>query len=516
MSAVGRSGRSAAAPRGAVGARRRTIGGLSAACSRRECGLHAGIAALSLAVTFTAFWSVRGGVEERAAAHFERESSRTVRALTNLMAHHEDALRAGIAAPAVLVQDARDTPGVPFLAPHRGGERAPAGTDAPDGLAHSPLAFADLVSDALPRSERDVDLRLADGDTVIHDELGGNAAARCAPARTVELSMHGRTWRLDMVPANRLVGARSYLQPVLVLLGGLVIDAMIIGLSFSIVRTRRALEHSAEIGAELADRSRELEASNEELERFACTVGHDLKTPLRGIGDLAWYLEEDLEPLLAAGETHPDVPRHLERIGLQTRRMTALIDGILDYSGIGAGDATLEAVDTGALLAKLAELHATHPGQLVVDGPAPVLETSPTRLAQVLGNLVSNAFACHPSPPGALVRVSFEPRGAVWRIRVSDDGPGIDPKYHERIFEMFQTLQPKNATNGTGVGLAIVRRTVEHVGGHVRVESAVGEGATFVVDWPARASTRAHPARVRTPRGPVASDPVLPELPKAA
>ena len=402
----------------------------------------------------------------------------------------ETALRSGrprVTAPIDLVQDAGPAPGFLFYTPYRGPLRWPGEPDAFDGLVYAPFVVHELVEGALDGAAPDVELRIVDAGTTIHDGFERGAAEPGGLAKTVTLPMHGREWELALRATDRFSPPGTQLRPAHVLVAGLVIDAMILGLFFAIARAQRELRRSAAMGAELATRTQELEQSNRELERFACVVSHDLKTPLRGIGDLVWYLEEDLEPLVAAGTTHPDVPRHLERIGVQTRRMDALIDGILDYSGIGQGaEERLEAVDVAELLDELAEVHATHPGQIVVTGPVPTLETSRTRLEQVLGNLVGNAFKYHHEPGGARVELSFERRGESWRIRVADDGPGIDPRYHERIFEIFQTLRPKDAIDSTGVGLAIVRRTAEHVGGAVRVESVPGEGATFVVDWPAR------------------------------
>ena len=400
----------------------------------------------------------------------------------------EAALRSGqprVTAPVDLVQDAGPAPGFLFYTPYRGALRWPGEPDAFDGLVYAPFVVHELVEGALDGAAPDVELRIVDAGMTIHDGFG--PAGSDELFRSVTLPMRGREWRLDMRALERFEPPEAQLRPGHVLGAGLLIDAMVLGLFFAIARAQRELRRSAEMGMELAARTRELEESNRELERFACVVSHDLKTPLRGIGDLVWYLEEDLEPLVAAGTTHPDVPRHLERIGVQTRRMDALIDGILDYSGIGQGEEErLEAVDVAELIDELAEVHATHPGQIVVAGPVPTLETSRTRLEQVLGNLVGNAFKYHHEPGGARVELSFERRGESWRMRVADDGPGIDPRYHERIFEIFQTLRPKDAVDSTGVGLAIVRRTAEHVGGAVRVESVPGEGATFVVDWPAR------------------------------
>ena len=233
----------------------------------------------------------------------------------------------------------------------------------------------------------------------------------------------------------------------------------------------------------------ELEAEREallDLERFACVVSHDLKAPLLRTGFLLGYLEEDIEPaLVGAPDAAAEVAGHLCRVRAQLERMNALIEGVLEYSTVGTGARSVESVDTRAAFDEIADGLQIRPDQLVLDASMPTLDTCRTPFVQVMGNIVGNAFKYHPEPARAVVTVRVTRLGERWRFSVADNGSGIDPRFHERIFEMFHRLEPAaRVASSSGVGLSIVRRTVESLGGAVRVDSAPGRGATFRVDWP--------------------------------
>jgi signal transduction histidine kinase len=243
------------------------------------------------------------------------------------------------------------------------------------------------------------------------------------------------------------------------------------------VRARREVEQKAE---ELARLARALEASNGELDQFAYVASHDLKAPLRGIANLSQWIEDDLADRFTE-ESH----EHMRLLRGRVHRMEALIDGILQYSRAGRTHDQPERVDTAALVDDVVDLLAPPQGvQVVVHPGMPVLVTERLPLQQVLLNLVGNAVKY--GGPGARVDVSARAEGGVWEFTVRDDGPGIAPEYHERIFAIFQTLQARDKVEGTGIGLSIVKKLVESRGGRVRVESAAGRGAAFHFQWPAQ------------------------------
>ena len=256
--------------------------------------------------------------------------------------------------------------------------------------------------------------------------------------------------------------------------------AVIVAATGCLVRARRAAGRAAALETELA-RER---ARRADLERFACTVSHDLRTPLARLGFLLTGLEDDLETGPEADVGLPDATRQLDRMRVQLRRMEALIEGVLEYSAAGADAARTEPIDTRAVLEEIGETLELGPGQLVLVDAMPVIETCRTPFVQVMSNLVGNARKYHPEPAEAVVRVRVARLGDRWRFSVSDNGAGIDPRFHERIFGMFGRGEPGRGVESTGVGLSIVRRCVESVGGEVRVESVPGRGAVFRVDWP--------------------------------
>jgi PAS domain S-box-containing protein len=222
-----------------------------------------------------------------------------------------------------------------------------------------------------------------------------------------------------------------------------------------------------------------LEAANEELKNFAYVVSHDLKAPLRGIGSLADWLHSDY-----AGKLDDQGREYLALMKSRVSRMDALIDGILEYSRVGRVKETRAAVDLNALVADVIHLLAPPAGvTIAVDGPLPTVVGERTRVQQVFQNLISNAIK-HLDKPEGRIRIACTDAGDAWQLSVADNGPGIEPRHHERIFQLFQVLTPRDRKESTGVGLALVKKIVELYGGRVWVESQPGKGSTFFFTLP--------------------------------
>jgi signal transduction histidine kinase len=232
-------------------------------------------------------------------------------------------------------------------------------------------------------------------------------------------------------------------------------------------------------------KSSRLERSNAELERFAYVASHDLKTPLRGIGNITEFLEEDLAEYLASEGADPGVARNLERLGEQSQRMHALIDGILDYSRIGGNSAgSVETLNISDLLDHFAEDLGIRRDQLTHDGVEVFNACAAVYFEQVLQNLIANSAVHHHDLDQLQIHISLVVTGSNYRVSVSDNGPGIAPQHHERIFQVFQRLEASGTGTGTGIGLSIVKKIVENQGCSIDVISEVGEGASFAFDWP--------------------------------
>ncbi len=240
-----------------------------------------------------------------------------------------------------------------------------------------------------------------------------------------------------------------------------------------------------------ADRERDrlisaLARSNLELDQFAYVASHDLKAPLRGIANLSQWIEEDL-----GDSAPPDVVEKMTLVRGRVQRLEALIDGILQYSRVGRVQSQIETLDVGVLLKDIVELLAPPPEMtIVIETPMPVITTERTPLQQVFMNLISNAIKYN-GRPGATVRISAKDRGDKYAFSIADNGPGIEPQYHERIFGIFQTLESRDRVEGTGIGLSVVKKTVELHGGSITLESALEKGATFTFEWPKAAEENA-------------------------
>jgi signal transduction histidine kinase len=263
-------------------------------------------------------------------------------------------------------------------------------------------------------------------------------------------------------------------------------SGILIAMGVGLVRIQRDLDRreklEARLGQEKRDRERlirDLERSNRDLDQFAYAASHDLKAPLRGITNLSTWVEEDL------GDSLNEASRkHLEQLRGRVARLESLIDGILSYSRAGQKRTAPERVDVRKLLRNIVDLLSPDNQAMVAIAPnMPSLMAEPVPLQQVFQNLIDNALK-HGRTDQPRVHIDVADSGSFWDFSVRDNGQGIAPEFHERIWGVFQTLESRDKTGGTGIGLATVRKIVESRGGTTWVESSPGQGATFHVAWP--------------------------------
>lgn len=232
----------------------------------------------------------------------------------------------------------------------------------------------------------------------------------------------------------------------------------------------------------------DLNNRNRELQDFAFIASHDLQEPLRKIRAFSDRLQQR-----HAAQLSPEARDYLDRSGQAAARMQTLIDDLLAYSRVAARGKPFAPVDLQALLGTVLddlEARLESSGGRVEAGPLPTLEGDATQLRQMLQNLLANALKFRAPERAPVVRLSAtatrlegEP---AWEIRVEDNGIGFEPKYADRIFGPFQRLHGRHEYEGTGIGLAIVRRIVERHRGSVRAEGRPGEGASFLLVLPER------------------------------
>lgn len=244
------------------------------------------------------------------------------------------------------------------------------------------------------------------------------------------------------------------------------------------------LSRSLDVMAKTLDESfTDLEKKNTELDQFAYVVSHDLKAPLRGIDNVLAWIEEDVGKHIDS-----QTEEYLSMIKGRVRRMENLINGILQVSRIGRSKKPLEEVKVAKLLDDVIEILSPPPGfEIRYQENLPVLYTEKVYLHQVFANLIGNAIKYHDKDRGHIF-IGFKELDNFYRFYVKDDGPGIDPEYHKKIFVIFQTLQERDAFESTGVGLSIVKKILDDKGCTIELESEPGKGSTFYFTWPKQES----------------------------
>lgn len=219
--------------------------------------------------------------------------------------------------------------------------------------------------------------------------------------------------------------------------------------------------------------------NNKELEEFAYIASHDLKAPLRAIERLASWIEED-----SADTLEDTSKKNLALLRQRVNRMSNLINGILQYSRVGRMGLQIHTVDTKKLVQEVIDsLNPSRNFHIRYSDNLPTLQTDDIPLSQVFSNLISNGLKHHHRVTGN-IEIDVQSLGEFYLFSVKDDGPGIEPEYHEKIFQIFQTLKSKDELESTGIGLSIVKKIIESQGGKITVDSKKGEGTVFYFTWP--------------------------------
>nr|WP_216670159.1 PAS domain S-box protein [Microcoleus asticus] len=253
------------------------------------------------------------------------------------------------------------------------------------------------------------------------------------------------------------------------------------------IRERKQAEESLRLRAEeltwtaqmLAKTTNVLRKRNQELDQFAYVVSHDLKAPLRAIANLSSWIEEDLSDSMTEDTLH-----QMNLLRGRVHRMEGLIEGLLQYSRVGRIQVSSEIVQVEKLLAEIIDSLAPPPGfEVKIEPGMPIFVTEKLPLQQVFSNLISNAIK-HNRCESGHVKISVKELDDFYEFSVEDDGPGIAPEYHDKVFVIFQTLEARDKVENTGIGLSLVKKIVEGQGGTISLESAEGKGATFRFTWP--------------------------------
>lgn len=228
----------------------------------------------------------------------------------------------------------------------------------------------------------------------------------------------------------------------------------------------------------LKEKTEELERSNRELNDFAYIISHDLKAPLRAIGSLAGFLKMDFSDKLG-----PEGSEMLNLMVGRVKRMNNLIEGVLQYARVGRIRDRKQVINLNELIEEVKTTLSPAENIKITHDEMPKIVFERVPLQQVIQNLLSNAINAIEKPEGR-IHIGFTENKNEYEFSVKDNGTGIEQRHFEKIFQIFQTLNPRDEVESTGIGLTIVKKTVEYYGGRVNVESTPGEGSTFYFTIP--------------------------------
>lgn len=346
-----------------------------------------------------------------------------------------------------------------------------------------------LVHQPMPRTEKERD---SDGIPVYITQLGDQTAgtirgqtALDGQERLVSYRVLESRKLLVWVAHEESEALEIWLRrSIRVLAQGLIGLVVMAGLSALLLRELRRERKAAR---QLLAVNRDLQRSNTDLEQFAYIASHDLKEPLRSIASYVQLLQRRYQ-----GRLDEDADAFIGFTVDGVTRMQAVINELLAYSRVGTGELTMVPVQSGVLvssaLAHLKSAIAEAQAVIEVQGTLPVVVADAALLASLFQNLISNAIKYRRPEMRPQVVIGCQDRGEEWAFYVRDNGIGIDPAYHQQIFELFKRLHTRDRYSGTGIGLTLCLRVVDRHGGRIWVDSLPGEGATFWFTLPKRPS----------------------------
>lgn len=331
------------------------------------------------------------------------------------------------------------------------------------------VAFSDVWKSMLGYKPEEIENSFESWEKLLHPEDLGYAQSEINDYLTGVVDNYSAEFRMRGKNGNYLW----------ILATGKALSHQANGQPHRIIGTHQDITNRKRSEQQLERYAHDLERINSELDKFAYIVSHDLKAPLRAINNLSEWIEEDLKEVMT-----DENKEQMNLLRGRVKRMENLINGILNYSRAGKTTTDKRFVDSNALLTEIIEnLEVPENTKIEIADNLPKLFAEKIALEQVYSNLISNAFKYNDNPNPALT-ISHSLTKKNYEIKFSDNGPGIDPQFHDKIFVIFQTLLSRDTYESTGVGLAIVKKIVEEHEGDIRVESELGKGTSFVVVWP--------------------------------
>jgi signal transduction histidine kinase len=366
-----------------------------------------------------------------------------------------------------------------------------------DGFVLNVVDVEFLLDDTLSgiSSDDHITLRIASEIVVAPEETSTQQPKSYSAIRDLEVG--AVPWSLEVSMGPESVAATLSILPRVVLVGGLLFS-LLAGVLLGLVRrTKREIEARAQAEAalsmlndnlaslveertqELALVAKNLDERSTELEDFTYIACHDLRSPLQAIENLAIWLEEDEHNELSADSLH-----YLRLIRDRTKRMNGVMDGLLAYFRVSREREPDQVVNLRALVLGLVEQLDFPPAvEAIVSSSMPTFRGPKRAVEQLLYELLSNALV-HRERMDGFVEISAHERDDAVEITVRDDGSGIEPRFQEKVFGIFQTLRARKEGDGAGVGLALVKKIADLYGCNIGIESEFGQGTLVRVKWP--------------------------------
>lgn len=241
----------------------------------------------------------------------------------------------------------------------------------------------------------------------------------------------------------------------------------------------RLMKESNEAKISAEQRAIELARSNKDLDDFAYVASHDLKAPLRGIMQLSSWIEEDIEDF-----ANDETKNNLKLLMNRTFRLEKLLEDLLNYSRIGRKKGDITLIDSKETVLNIFDLQDSPDNvTLICQKDMPTFRTRIAPFETILRNLIGNAIK-HNSATGCVITINVQEYSEYYEFSVKDDGKGIPVEYHEQIFELFKTLQPRDEVEGSGMGLSIIKKLLSYQNCTIKIKSDGKNGACFIFTWP--------------------------------
>ncbi|TYK67035.1 CHASE domain-containing sensor histidine kinase [Colwellia echini] len=393
---------------------------------------------------------------------------------------------AKLTGPIALVQGNKNNTGFLFYAPfYRGGNQYNTIAERQEniiGVSYAPFIMHKLITAVLSDNNQLTSLKITDQGVSLYDDENHQARNKidAEPLFTTDIDaeFYGRVWTFHITSNIDFRKGAETSQPYYILLGGIIIDLLILAMFLFLAKAnRQALVYADRVTDELNEKTICLKKSNEDLEQFAYVASHDLVSPLNAIQKLISWIKEDCIEIL------PETTKtHLSLLESRTQRMINLLKDLLDYSRVGRVDFDAELLQIKPLTNDIFALldHNTNTSLTVNDAKL-IFPRVPFEI--IMRNLISNAIKHHDKEKINL-EVTLKELPNYYQICVQDDGPGIPPELTNKALEMFQTLQPRDKVEGSGMGLSLIVKIIEHYRGKLSIESDGIRGTKVIILLP--------------------------------